>query len=157
MDHTSLKMNSSLEVIRPLSYSPSPGSLAVNTSRKISQVHVHMHALILFWNAVPPTELTVSPARLTYEQVGMKASGMGNEGTEEVEEERRRKKTNLRWRLLGVVSVILYNHLSYEAERSLIRGVSLLETELPFNLVTQSVLGKCECLWVTVGVLECVT
>lgn len=48
MDHTSLKMNSSLEVIRPLSYSPSPGSLALNTWRKISQVHVHMHALILF-------------------------------------------------------------------------------------------------------------
>lgn len=55
----------------------------------------------------------------------MKASRMGNEGTEE-EEERRRQKNKFKMTFLGVVSVILYNHPSYKAECNLIRGLSLL-------------------------------
>lgn len=43
----------------------------------------------------------MSPARLIYEQVRVKASGMGNEGTEEVEEERRRQKNKFKMTFVG--------------------------------------------------------
>lgn len=43
----------------------------------------------------------MSPARLIYEQVRMKASRMGNEGTEEVVEERRRQKKKFKMTFVG--------------------------------------------------------
>lgn len=51
----------------------------------------------------PPLELAMSPARLVYEQLRIKAREMGNEGKEDIEEERRKQQTNLRC-FLGMMS-----------------------------------------------------